>query len=55
MVLHYSTIQAEKSEVHIVRLLQRGGCKIYLCLRGQKVGGTLNVHVCPLGVGRWSK
>ena len=25
------------------------------CPRGQRVGGQLNVHVCPLGVGGWSK
>ena len=25
------------------------------CPHGQRVGGQLNVHACPLGVGGWSK
>ena len=36
-------------------LLMNGEVAIFGCPRGQRVGGKPNVHLCPLGVGGWSK
>ena len=60
IVLHQSKLQYFPHPPHFYQLIRYillilggdfGRWSVFECPRGQRVGGQLNVHVCPLGVG----